>query len=155
GDLFYVDMNDGQIRRIQANQPDAVISADPDHGDPGVTIQFDGSQSTDPNPSATLTYAWDFGDGNFGADSSDPTASHEFDAEGQYSVRLRIIDSLGLSDISSPYIIKIGPPPVPTIISPANESLAWKVGDTISFSGSALDGHNNPLPPSALSWTIL
>lgn len=29
------------------------------------------------------------------------------------------------------------------------------MGDTISFSGSALDGHDNPLPPSALSWTIL
>ena len=29
----------------------------------------------------------------------------------------------------------------------------WKVGDVISFSGSATDGQGGPVPPSGLSWT--
>ena len=29
------------------------------------------------------------------------------------------------------------------------------MGDPINFSGSAVDGHGNPLPPSALTWSVL
>ncbi len=44
-------------------------------------------------------------------------------------------------------------PPTPTIASPLT-SLTWKVGDTISFSGSASDPEQGTLPASALSWTL-
>jgi PKD repeat protein len=45
-------------------------------------------------------------------------------------------------------------PPVPTISSPAS-TLTWKVGDLISFSGSATDPQDGTLPASALSWQVL
>ena len=44
-------------------------------------------------------------------------------------------------------------PPTPTIASPSS-SLTWKVGDTVSFSGSATDTQDGNLPASALSWTL-
>ena len=44
-------------------------------------------------------------------------------------------------------------PPTPTIASPSS-SLTWKVGDAISFSGSATDTQDGNLPASALSWTL-
>jgi glucose/arabinose dehydrogenase len=44
--------------------------------------------------------------------------------------------------------------PVPTIASPP-ASTTWKVGDVISFSGSAGDAEDGPLPASALSWTVI
>ena len=56
--------------------------------------------------------------------------------------------------LRNPLIVTVGPVPIPTIDSPSS-SLTWQVGDTINFSGSAMDGHNNPLPASALTWTIL
>ena len=42
-------------------------------------------------------------------------------------------------------------PPLPTIVKPSPQ-LTWRVGDTISFSGSASDTEDGPLPPAALSW---
>src|SRR4029453_4172590 len=45
-------------------------------------------------------------------------------------------------------------PPVPTISSPS-ASLTWKVGDLITFSGSATDPENGNLPASALSWSLI
>jgi glucose/arabinose dehydrogenase len=154
-DLFYADFNDGQIREIEPVGPNAVaVATTPASGPSPLTVQFDGTQSTDPDPSATLTYAWDLnGDGNFN-DSTDAAPSATYTADGQYSVRLKITDSRGLSNVSNPLAITVGPLPVPTIDSPSS-SLSWRVGDTINFSGSAVDGHGNPLPASALSWTIL
>jgi glucose/arabinose dehydrogenase len=154
GDVFYADLNDGEIRRIQGNGPNAVATATPDHGLAPLQVQFDGTQSTDPNPSVSLSYAWDLdGDGNFN-DATGPTTSFTYQTEGRVAVRLQVTDSLGLSSVSSPVIVQVGPPPQPVIDSPTS-SLTWKVGDQIDFSGSAKDGRDNPLPASALSWTIL
>lgn len=154
GDMFYVDMDDGQVRRIQAVGPNAVVTSDVTSGPVGVTIHFDGTTSTDSDPAATLTYAWDLdGDGNFN-DSTSSKPSFTYSAEGKYTVRLKVSDSRGLSDISNPFLITVGPPPVPTITSPTS-SLTWSVGDLINFSGSAVDGHGNTLPPSALTWSVL
>ena len=44
-------------------------------------------------------------------------------------------------------------PPTPTITTPATGTL-FKVGDVISFSGSATDTENGTLPPSSLEWTV-
>jgi glucose/arabinose dehydrogenase len=44
--------------------------------------------------------------------------------------------------------------PQPQIGTPA-AGTTWKVGDTISFSGSATDPQDGALPPAALSWEIL
>jgi glucose/arabinose dehydrogenase len=154
-DLFYADINNGQIRRISATGPNAVaVATTPTSGPSPLTVQFDGSQSTDPDPAATLTYAWDLnGDGNFD-DSTAVAPSATYTTDGQYTVRLKITDSHGISNVSNPLAVTVGPLPVPTIDSPSS-SLTWQVGDMINFSGSAMDGHNNPLPASALTWNVL
>jgi glucose/arabinose dehydrogenase/PKD repeat protein len=155
GDLFYADFTDGQIREIEPIGPSAVaVATTATSGPHPLTVQFDGSQSTDPDPSATVSYAWDLnGDGVFN-DSTAESPSVTYTADGVYSVRLKITDSRGLSNVSNPLTITVGSPPVPSINSPAS-TLRWQVGDTISFSGSAVDDHGNPLPASALSWTVL
>lgn len=45
-------------------------------------------------------------------------------------------------------------PPVPTINSPTN-ALNWKVGDTISFSGTAFDAEDGSLTAASLNWTLV
>ena len=66
GDLFYSDINGGKIHRIQYFVPNAVISATPTTGSAPLTVNFDGTGSTDPDPTDTLSYAWDLdGDGNY------------------------------------------------------------------------------------------
>jgi uncharacterized repeat protein (TIGR01451 family) len=44
-------------------------------------------------------------------------------------------------------------PPTATITAPS-PSLTWKVGDTISFAGTATDSEDGALAASALSWTL-
>src|SRR5262249_38620924 len=55
---------------------------------PNVPIQFDASQSHDPE-SDDLTYHWDFGDG---ATSSDPRPVHAFATDGDVTVHLTVSD---------------------------------------------------------------
>ena len=55
------------------------------------------------------------------------------------------VDNVGLSTSLAP---------TPTISSPAS-SLTWKVGDTITFSGSATDAEDGPLSAAALTWSII
>jgi PKD repeat protein len=57
----------------------------------GLPTAFDGSHSSDPNPSGGIvTYSWDFGDGTTG---SGGTASHTYLRTGFYTVTLTVQDN--------------------------------------------------------------
>ena len=112
GDLFYADLNGGTIRRIvytggANNPPVAVASANPTSGTAPLTVAFDGSGSSDPDPGDTLSYSWDLnGDGAFG-DSTVVSPSYTFASQGTFSVRLRVTDSHGASTVSAPVSISV------------------------------------------------
>jgi glucose/arabinose dehydrogenase len=160
GDLFYANFEGGQIRRIQYlsgnNPPNAVATANPTSGAAPLTVQFDGSGSSDPDGEA-LSYSWDLnGDGNYG-DSTMANPSHTYPTAGTFSVTLRVTDVRGASSVSPPVTITVGAgntPPTPVIDTPAS-SLTWAVGDTISFSGHATDTQDGTLPASALRWSFI
>jgi len=158
GDLFYVDFDGGTIRRIKflsSNRaPNAVATASPTSGPAPLTVNFDGSGSSDPDGDP-ITYAWDLdGDGAYD-DSTAQKPTFTYTTAGTYTVRLRVTDSKGATGTSSPITIAAGnDPPVPTIDSPAS-TLTWKVGDSIAFSGHATDPQDGNLAASRLSWTLI
>ena len=157
GDLFYVDMDDGTVHRITyaaANQPPtAVITANPNNGPVPLSVNFDGTGSSDPE-GKPLTYSWDLnGDGTFG-DATGPTASYTYTTAGVYHPSLRVADDQGASDTASVTVTAGNTAPTGVIDSPAS-SLTWKVGDTINFSGHATDPQDGPLPASALTWSLI
>jgi PKD repeat protein len=159
GDLFYVGYDDGTIRRIQyfgANQPPvAQAKANPTSGPAPLTVSFDGSGSSDPDPGDTITYSWDLnGDGVYG-DSTAQSPTYTYTSSGTYSVTLRVTDNHGATNTSAPITISAGnTAPVPVIDSPPS-SLTWKVGDAINFSGHATDDQDGTEPASRLSWTVV
>ncbi len=158
GDLFYVDLLGGTVRRIQytgTNQaPTAVIQALPSSGPLPLLVHFDGTGSTDPNAGDTLTYAWDLdGDGAFD-DSTAAKPTRNYTVAAQTTVRLRVTDPLSASSTASIVITAGDSPPTATILSPA-PTFTWKVGDPITFSGSATDAQDGALPASALTWSLL
>ena len=158
GDLFYVDLLGGTIRRIQytgTNQsPNAVIQASTTSGPAPLQVNFDASASSDPNLGDTLTYDWDLdGDGAYG-DATSATPGFLYTVPKSYTVRLRVIDPGSASATSTVVITAGDSPPTATILTPS-ATLAWKVGDAVNFSGSATDAKDGALPASALSWSLL
>ena len=161
GDLFYVNIFPGEIHRIEdtgpANQqPKAVATADRTTGAIPLTVNFDGTGSSDPDPTDTLSYAWDLdGDGAYD-DSTEAKPTFTYNTAGSYRVDLKVTDSSGASDtLDQPLTIDAGnTPPAATINSPSSTT-TWKVGDMISFSGAASDEQDGALPASALSWSLI
>ena len=154
GDIFYVDHEGGQVHRLTFaagnTPPVAQISATPTSGEAPMEVEFDGRSSADSNPGDSLTYAWDFTD-NGSVDATTSTASFEYDTSAVFTARLTVTDEDGATGTTTQQIVADGSGPV--IDTPA-ESLTWAVGDEIDFSGSATDGGGDPLPASALSWTL-
>lgn len=158
GDLFYVDFDGGTIRRItyqSSNQaPVAVATATPTSGSAPLTVAFDGTASHDPDTGDVITYAWDLdADGAFD-DSTSPQPTYTYTVSGTYAASLRVTDSKG-STASDTVVISVGNTAPTATISTPTAGTTWKVGDVISFSGSATDAQDGTLPPSALSWELL
>ncbi|HEU5473363.1 MAG TPA: PQQ-dependent sugar dehydrogenase [Actinophytocola sp.] len=161
GDLFYVALGSGQLRRISFpggtnRPPTAVATATPPTGPAPLTVQFNGSGSTDPDADDTLTYAWDLdGDGTYD-DSTTATPTFTYTQQALVNVGLRVTDSGGLSG-STTVLVTVGNPtsqnPVPLIDTPTT-ALRWQVGQTVPFSGQATDAQDGTLPPSAMSWQL-
>ena len=158
GDLFYVDINGGTVRRIEyfsANQPPtAVATASPTVGPAPLQVAFNGAGSSDPEGDA-LTYSWDLdGDGVFG-DATEPSVTWTFSSAGTYDSVLRVTDPAGAFDLSSVLRISVGnTAPQPSITTPA-ASLTWAVGDVIAFSGGATDDEDGTVPASSLTWDLI
>jgi glucose/arabinose dehydrogenase len=156
GDLFYVDLWDGAVRRVQytagANgAPTAVARADPTSGDAPLAVEFDATGSSDPEGDP-LSYDWDLdGDGEYD-DSGAARPAWAYNSPGNHVASLRVTDALGNSDTDSITIAVGGPKPTIDAPSPGT---TWAVGDAISFSGSAIDNGGNPIPAGDLSWSVV
>jgi Ca2+-binding RTX toxin-like protein len=82
--------SDGQENEL----PVASFNATPNSGEAPLTVNFDASESTDPDGSIA-SYDWAFGDGKSGTGK---TINHEFDEPGTYDVMLTVTDDVGGSD---------------------------------------------------------
>lgn len=140
GCLMYVNYP-AEIRTIcysgsVNNLPVAVAEADTIYGTSPLTVNFTGSNSTDPE-NGPLTYSWDFGDGNSAA-IADP--SHVFTAPAgiptTYVIVLTVTDNGGLTSSDTLRIFINNTPPNVQIIS-------FSDGDLFSLS------HNTILPLEA------
>lgn len=156
GDLFYVNVEQGQIRRFEfagGNQPPvALIQAAPAAGEPPLFVDLDGSGSSDPEGGA-LSYAWDLdGDGLFD-DAFTAQTTATFTTEGYHVVSLEVTDPVGDAGTAQTQIA-VGNPPTVTIDEPA-AGTTWTANQQIAFAGHASDADEGTLAPSALSWDLI
>ncbi|HEX7744930.1 MAG TPA: PQQ-dependent sugar dehydrogenase, partial [Micromonosporaceae bacterium] len=156
-ELYYVDLG-GTIRRIRyyaGNQPPtAVIDATPTQGPAPLTVTFSAMGSSDPDPAdqGRLTYAWDFtNDGT--TDSTAATASYTYATAGNYTARLTVTDTLGVTDTETVTISPGNDAPTAVIDAPV-VGTTWRVGDVILFTGHASDPQQGTLPAAALAWHL-
>ncbi len=131
--------------------PVAVATASPTNGDLPLTTNFDGTQSSDPD-NQSLSFDWDFGDGS--AHATTATASHEYQAPGTYTATLTVSDGQGGQDTAEIRIDAGNNAPIPSIASPtANQQ--FRVGETITLSGSGTDPEDLTVPSSQLTWQVV
>ena len=81
--------------------PTASISRSPATGDAPLTVEFDGSGSSDAD-GAIMAYEWDFGDG---ATETGASGSYTYTAPGDYTVTLKVTDDRGASDTDTASVL--------------------------------------------------
>jgi PKD domain len=131
-----------------------VATATPTTGAAPLTVAFDGSGSSDPDPEDPITYAWDLDGDDAFDDSTAAQPSYTYTASGSYTASLRVTDSHGESDTAA-VTITVGNPSVTAFITTPTADTTWKVGDEITFSGGATDAQGGTLPASALVWNLI
>lgn len=156
-DLYYVDLTGGTVRRFHYHSgnrpPTALPLATPEEGNTPLTVTFDGSGSTDPDPGDILRYEWDFtGDGSF--DATGLTVEHRYTSAGTYPARLRVSDLSGRKDTATVQIRVGTSAPRPVITTPL-ATAKWSVGQTVKFSGRATERDGTAVPASRLNWQLL
>jgi glucose/arabinose dehydrogenase len=157
GLIYYLAVS-GELRRIEYaadnTPPVAVAGANRTAGLRPLDVQFSSTGSRDPDRDP-ITYEWDFGDG---ATGSGARPSHRYNPPDGgvwvYQATLTVRDSRGGVSQDTVSITVGNRRPVGKILTPS-ASQRFKVGDVVSYSGSATDPDEGPLPGSALSWQIL
>ena len=88
-----------------------------------------------------LTYSWDFGDGT--AATTGATASHEWDDDGRFTLRVTASDGSGTRWVATRSILIVNAPPVPL----PQSALAARVNEPVSvqLAGSDAAGAKDPL----------
>ena len=109
GNLYIADEKNQRVRRVENKPPTASINAGPSSGRAPLTVNFDGSQSSDPDGQITA-YAWQFGDGGT---SSGATVSHQYTKAGTFTATLTVTDDSGATASTTRTITASAPPPPP------------------------------------------
>ncbi|HRD54047.1 MAG TPA: PKD domain-containing protein [Flavobacteriales bacterium] len=126
GCVWYMKYNTNELRRIcytlAVNLPPVAVAAQSAQYGPGpLTVNFNGSGSSDPENGA-ITYLWNFGDG--GSTSSLPNPSRTFTAPPgvptTYTVTLTVTDNAGQSASTQLIVSVNNTPPVVNITSIPN-----------------------------------
>jgi len=87
--------------------PTAAFSFDPPSGEASLTVNFDASDSNDPDGNI-VSYSWDFDDGSVG---SGRVLGHTFTQAGDYDVTLTVEDDDGATDATAHRITVLPPGP--------------------------------------------
>lgn len=124
GDIVYISIVDGNIRRISyvlGNfPPNAMAAANPTAGSPPLLVQFSSNGTSDPNGDP-FTLTWTFGDGSPSTNSPNP--SHTYSTIGTFQARLIARDTGGLADTAFVSIVTSNLPPTVTIVNPVNGTI--------------------------------
>lgn len=116
--------------------------------DVGESIQFDGTNSSDPE-GRPITYEWYFGDGG---ESTEVSPTHVYDRPGQYTVTLFITDDFGVVQQKSTEVV-VGDPPTASILLPL-EGTEFSVGQVLEVVGAGFDANGTAIEASNLVWEV-
>ncbi|WFP50857.1 PKD domain-containing protein [Methylomonas sp. EFPC3] len=98
GSLGRYQISGSYPKAVEAQAPTAIISALPNQGYAPLSVEFNGSGSSDRDGSIT-GYEWNFGDGS--GVSRSATVTHSYNTPGTYTATLTVTDNSGLKNSAS------------------------------------------------------
>ena len=138
GYLYFTNLIAGVVQRIvptgDDHAPVPVIETDATWGPLPLTVQLDGSATTDPDPGNILSYRWDLDDDGQFDDATTISTPVTFTTAGPHRVRLRVNDSMGAGAVAEVIIWAGDSPPAPVIDLPSATSA--NPGELVDFAGS-------------------
>lgn len=148
GDGYFAQNPDAQLSRFDYvgtgpnsnRSPVVSIESDVTTGDSPLTVQFDGSGTTDPDGDR-LRYAWDF-DSDGRVDSREVSPTHTYEADGRYRATLVVTDSGGRNrgKTASAYVdIAVGGQAPEVVFVTPVEGDTFEFGDTVQFQVEVTD----------------
>lgn len=151
GCVWYMRYNTNELRRIcytlAVNLPPVAVATQSAQYGPGpLTVQFNGSGSSDPENGA-ITYSWNFGDGSPASTAVNP--SHTFTAPPgvptTYNVVLTVTDNQGQT-ATAPLIVSVNNTPPAVDITSIPEGAFYPVGvdTTYQLQASVSDAEHGP-----------
>ncbi|XVQ87789.1 ThuA domain-containing protein [Microbispora siamensis] len=130
--------------------PIAVAKADKTSGKTPLTVTFSSAGSADPE-GATLTYAWDFGDGTT---STEANPVKTYDKDGTYTATLTVRDPAGNSGSASVLVTAGNTAPTVTIETPTAGSL-FQWGDSVPFTIKVTDPEDGDVDCTKVKMTYV
>ncbi len=157
GNLHYVSLSfagaRSSVRRIVYAPGNGVpipkAKATPTSGRAPLTVQFDGSESTDPE-GEPLTHRWDFGDG---ATSNAVSPSHTYTVPGTYAAKLTVDDGRGRNPTDTVLIGVDNTPPRLDVAEPVPDA-TFRVGQKVRLRATWDDDEETTFPGSRIRWTV-
>ncbi|HXI57096.1 MAG TPA: PQQ-dependent sugar dehydrogenase, partial [Polyangia bacterium] len=155
GALYYANSGTGAVRRIRSasggQAPAITVQPAGKKAGIGQTVKF----TVAATGSATLAYQWQRNGADIGG-ATNPELTLTSVAASDSGAQFRVVVSNASGSVvsNSATLTVPGNAPVATITAPPGGS-SYNAGQTITYSGSATDTEDGPLPASAFSWTVL
>ena len=153
GSLYYLDRGQSSVYRVRFTSAPSITQHPQDQTVPvGGNATFTVGASGAP----PLAYQWQRNSVDIsGATSASYTLTGVQLQDDGALFRCRVNNAFG-STVSNPARLTVSNNQAPTVtISAPAKGGRYNAGDTITFSGSASDPEQGPLPASALNWTVI
>jgi PKD repeat protein len=107
-----------QVITVNDNPPTAALSASSTSGKAPLTVAFDASRSSDPDPGDSISsYTFTFGDGSAAVTQNTAKINHTYSNKGTYNARVTVKDSAGIGSTNmaqQTISVSAGPRATPT-----------------------------------------
>ena len=155
GDGFFAANADAGMYKWEyvkgTRAPQAVLNTDRTNGALPLTVRFTSEGSRDPDPSDSIEFLWNFGDGTT---STDQNPTHTYTAAGVYTATLTVTDSSGKTDTKSTTITAGNTAPTVTVTTPVNGGF-FEWGQNIPFTVTVTDPEDGPIDCSRVEVTFV
>jgi len=153
GSGYFGGAADSAVYRIDYTKgnrtPEVKLAADRTSGPAPLTVNFDPGGTTDPD-GGTLTYAWDFdGDGTTDSTTAGPV-SHTYGEAGQFTAKLSVTDTTGLTGAASVVVTAGNSAPTVTLEAPVNGGF-FGFGDQVPFKVTVTDPEDGTIDCSKVT----